>query len=229
MQRSLYLFLIAFASFLSACDEKLETSEVDLQRDYQPLGIGYFWIYEVDETIYYGENDSETAQYYYKDLIRTSYFNAENEETFIVSRSKSSDRQSWELELEYTMILRDRTLLRTLNNTTLTALIFPPQVGKVWNGKNYLAEGDDNFEIDFTGRSEVPGFEDIQGVRVIQENLDDKVTIRDVRYEFFGKGVGLIEKYDEVLTYCSRNDCLGQELINSGSKIHLKLVENGRE
>jgi hypothetical protein len=229
MLRRVSLFLIALASFLSACDEKSETPSLDLERDYQPLELGYYWIYDVDETIYYGENDSESAHYFYKDLIRSFYLNAENEETFIVSRAKSPDGLVWSSELEYTMIYRDRTLLRTLNNAALSALVFPPQSGTTWNGRNYQAEGDDTFEIDFFGRSDLPGYEDVQAVRVTQENLDDRITVRDVRYEIFGKGVGLMEKYDEVLTYCSRNDCLGEELINSGSKTHLRLLEHGRE
>ena len=223
------MLLITLASLSSACEEKLETPDFDLEQDYQPLGIGYFWIYKVDETIYFGENDSESTQFYYKDVIRTSYLNAENEVTYVVSRSKSPDNVLWTFELEYTMIQRERTLLRTINNTPLSALVFPPETGRVWNGKNYQAEGDDEFEIDFSGHTGLPGFETIQAVRVVQEDLDDKITIRDVRYEYFGKGVGLLEKYDEVLTYCSRNDCLGDELINSGSKTHLILIENGTE
>jgi hypothetical protein len=59
---------------------------------------------------------------------------------------------------------------------------------------------------------------------VNQEKFDDKITNRDIRYEVFGKGIGLVEKYDEVITYCSRNNCLGQQLINGGRKTHLKLV-----
>src|SRR5690606_31653696 len=142
---------------------------------------------EVDETIHYGENDSESAHYYYKDLIRSFYFNAENEETFIVSRFKSADRVAWELELEYTLIYRDRILLRTINNTALTALVFPPEESRVWNTKNYQAEEHDNFKVAFSGRSSLPGFEDVQAVRVNQEALDEKLPIPDVRYEILGK------------------------------------------
>lgn len=219
--------MVAF--LFPACDEKVESPNLELEQDYQPLGIGYFWVYLVDETIYYGENDSETSQFYYRDLVRASYVNAENEVTYVVGRFKSTDRTAWILELEYTMIYRDKILLRTIYNTPVAALVFPPMIGRLWNGKSYQAEGDDEFEIDFSGQSELPGFGGVKAVRVVQENLDDKITVRDIRYELFGKGIGLMEKYDEVLTYCSRNDCLGDELISGGSKTHLKLVENGRE
>jgi hypothetical protein len=66
-------------------------------------------------------------------------------------------------------------------------------------------------------------------LRVNQEESDDEITYRDIRYEVFEKGVGMIEKYDEVLTYCSRNECLGDKLIDSGSEVHMKLVEYGKQ
>lgn len=228
MQKRFPLFLIALSFLFTACEEKIESPDIDLQQEYQPLGIGLFWVYEVDETIYFGENDAETSQYFYKDLVRSSYLNAENEVTYIVERTKSSDRTNWNFVLEYTQIYRDRILLRTTNNLPLAALVFPPRVGSIWNGKSYQSDGNDDFEIEFSGPSQMPGFEDISTVRVLQENLDDKITIRDIRYEVFGEDVGLLEKYDEVLSYCSRNDCLGDQLIDGGSKTHLKLVDYGR-
>ncbi len=221
--------LVIFSLLLAACDEKIDAPDLDLEQDYQPLAVGNFWIYLVDETIYYGENDSETSQYYYRDLVRSSYLNAENEVTYVIGRFKSADKTAWALELDYTLIHRDRLLLRTIHNAPVAALVFPPEKGRTWNGKSYQAEGDDDFEIDLSGGSGVPGFESVHAVRVAQENLDDGITLRDVRYEIFGKGVGLLEKYDEILTYCSRNDCLGAQLIDGGSKTHLLLVEYGRD
>lgn len=229
MQKSILLLLMAFAFFFTACEEQNESPSLDLEQDYQPLGVGYFWIYAVEETLYFGENDSESSQFFYKDQVRTTYLNAANEVTYIVTRFKSTDQTSWTQELEYTQIYRDRILLRTVQNLPVSALVFPPDLGRIWNGKSYQAEGDDEFEIEASGPSELPGFESVQAIRVAQENLDDKITIRDIRFEVFGKGVGLLEKYDEVLTYCSRNDCLGDQLINGGSKTYLKLVEYGRD
>ncbi|WP_157963165.1 hypothetical protein [Algoriphagus litoralis] len=227
MIKSLSPYLFALMVLFSACDQEKETPILNLEQDYQPLGIGLFWIYAVEETIYFGENDSEFSEFFYRDRVRSSYLNAENEVTYIVERAKSPDGLNWNLELEYTMIFRDRSLLRTVQNSTLVPLVFAPDLGRVWNGKAYQAEGEDEFEIDLVESITLTSNEQVTAVRVNQEDLDDQITIRDIRFETFGKGVGLIEKYDEVLTYCSRNDCLGQQLISSGIKIHLKLVEYG--
>lgn len=227
MRKSLPFYTLLLSVLFFSCEEQVESPTLELEQDYQPLEVGNFWIYEVEETIFFGENDSESDEFFYRDRIRTTFLNAENETTFIVERAKSSNRTNWLVEFEYTIQYRDQILLRTVNNTPLAVLVFPPKIGTTWNGRVYQAEGNDEFEIDQVGPAAIPGFEGVQTVQVNQENLDDKITIRDIRYEVFGKGVGLLEKFDEVVTYCSRNDCLGQELIDSGSKTHLKLVEYG--
>lgn len=227
MRKGLPFYMLLLAILFSSCDEQVESPSLELEQDYQPLKVGKFWIYEVEETIFFGENDFESSEFFYRDRIRTTFLNAENETTFIVERSKSTNRINWVVELEYTIQYRDQILLRTVNNSPLAVLVFPPKIGTTWNGRVYQAEGNDEFEIDKVSQAEIPGFVGVPTVQVNQENLDDKITIRDIRYEVFGKEIGLLEKFDEVVTYCSRNDCLGQQLIDSGSKTHLKLVEYG--
>ena len=218
--RKIYLFFFIFlAGLISSCEEEVETPSFDPQFEFQPLEIGRFWIYEVDQTIHFGENDSENFLFFLRDRIRTSYFNAEGNLVFVVERSRSEDQVIWAKDLEYTLLIRDLSLLRTINNQTLVTINFPPEVGRIWNGLAYQAEGMDDFEIEI-----------LEGdlVRVKQEESDDEVTFRDIRYEVFQKGVGLVEKYAEVVTYCSRNDCLGQQLINGGERIHLRLSDYGK-
>jgi hypothetical protein len=87
----------------------------------------------------------------------------------------------------------------------------------------------DEFEIDSVGKSMMGDGSSNTILRVNQEDSDDEITYRDIRYEVFEKGVGMIEKYDEVLTYCSRNECLGDKLIDSGIVVYMKLVEYGKQ
>lgn len=212
------IILIVFALFTS-CAKEIEEGQVDLGYDFQPLEIGLFWIYSVDQTTYFGENDSVQELFFYKDRIRSFYTNAEDEQAFIMQRSKSSDETNWVTEIEYTLIQRDLSLVRTIQNQSLVTLVFPPKDGVVWNGNVYRNDVEDDFELINSGNS----------IRINQEDSDDKVTYRDIRYEIYDKNVGLVEKYDEVLTYCSRNDCLGDMLIDSGSKVQMKLTDNGKD
>ncbi|MDX5338636.1 MAG: hypothetical protein LPK25_06400 [Cyclobacteriaceae bacterium] len=205
--------------FLSACEETSEYPNLDLQFEFQPLELGNFWIYRVEETIYFGENDFESSTYFIRDRVRSSYVNEANELVFIVERQKSQDQNNWTILKDYTLFFRDNTLVRTIDNQPVVALVFPPKLGKTWNGKVYQAGDSDEFEIE--------SFEN-NLLKVKQEEFDDKVTLRDNRFEVFEKGIGLTEKYEEVVTYCSRTECLGNQLIDGGSQVSLTLVRHGR-
>lgn len=220
-----FMILLIFAS----CETEVEEVPTDFGFDYQPLEIGLFWIYEVDQTTYFGENDSEDEQFFYRDLVRTFYVNGEREQVFVINRAKSTDRSNWTTQFEYTLLRRDFKLLRTIENQTVVNLVFPPKLGTTWDGNIYRDKNEDEFEIDSVGNNMMGGGSSDNIVRVNQEDSDDKITFRDIRYEIFEKGVGIIEKYDEVITYCSRNDCLGEQLIDSGSEVYMKLVDYGKQ
>ena len=219
MKRKLPLILVLVLNLFTSCDREIEEPQMDFGFDFQPLEVGLFWLYEVDETIYFGENDFEQEQFFYKDRIRSFYTNEEGEQVFVIVRTKSYDRIEWDIALAYTLIQRDLSLVRTIENQPLVTLVFPPKDGTVWNGNIYRDELEDDFELINSGNS----------IRVNQEDSDDQVTYRDIRFEVYDLGIGLVEKYDEVLTYCSRNDCLGDMLIDSGFKSQMKLIGNGKD
>ncbi len=220
-----FMIVLIFAS----CETEVEEVPTDFGFDYQPLEIGLFWIYDVDQTTYFGENDSEDEQFFYRDLVRTFYLNGAREQVFVINRAKSTDKINWTTQVEYTLLRREFRLLRTTENQTLVNLVFPPDLGKIWDGNIYRNQKEDEFEIDSVGNKIAGGGSSDTIVRVNQEDSDDQITYRDIRYEVFEKGVGMIEKYDEVITYCSRNDCLGKKIIDSGSEVYMKLVDYGKQ
>lgn len=219
MNRQLPLIIVILLALFTSCDRKIEEAQVELGYDFQPLEVGLFWLYEVDQTTYFGENDSEQEHFFYRDRIIRYYTNEEGEQVFVVLRSKSQDRIDWSIELPYTLIHRDLSLVRTIENQAIVTLVFPPTDGTVWNSNVYRNEVEDDFELISSRKT----------LRVNQENSDDLVTYRDIRYEIYEEGVGMVEKYEEVLAYCSRNDCLGDMLIDSGFKIHMKLAGYGKD
>ncbi|MHA7128490.1 hypothetical protein [Algoriphagus namhaensis] len=227
MKKVLSIVLLSLAFF--SCEREIEEPLQDFGLDYQPLEVGLFWIYSVDQTIYFGENDFESSQFFYKDRIRTFFINEEDEQVFVLDRLKSMDGVNWVRESSFTRQIRDLTLLENQENQILISLVFPPETGKVWDGNTFRAENPDEYEIvDFLNLEKGARTEpDL--IRVLQNEADDQITFRDNRYEIFARGVGLVEKYAEVLTYCSRNDCLGDQLINSGEITLMTLTDYGRE
>lgn len=220
------LFLL-FMLLISGCDRQIEESSKDFGFDFQPLEKGLFWIYKVDETLYFGENDAENSQFFYRDLIRDFYLNAENEQVFIVERSKSTNQINWIKTKEFTLLRKGFSLIKTQDNQAIISLVFPPELGKSWNGNGFRNDVEDEFVIDDAINSASANSASV--IRVLQEESDDLITFRDNRFELYEKGKGLVEKYEEVLTYCSRNDCLGDQLIDSGKKVKMEMIEYGKK
>ncbi|MCH7412230.1 hypothetical protein MM213_01945 [Belliella sp. R4-6] len=212
---------------LFSCRE-MDDVNVDLGYDYQPLDIGLFWEYEVEERIVFGENDSEEFAYFFRDKIDYSYINEAGEEVFVVLREKSNDRIDWLIEGNYSLLVRNQALVRMQENERVVTFSFPPRLNKSWDGRVYSSRQPEMFNVSLLGIYQLGQTNYSQVVQVLQSQEDDKITFRDNRYEVYAKGIGMIEQYFEVFTYCSRNDCLGQELIDSGSLRHLRIINYGK-
>ncbi|WP_144604972.1 hypothetical protein [Algoriphagus algorifonticola] len=214
--KAIFSFLILFSFF--SCERELEEPMQTVGLDYISLRIGSQWEYEVSQTIYFGENDSEDSNFFYRDRVRTVFINDAKEQVFIIQRSKSEDRSNWVKEKDYTLLVREGNIVRTIDNQPIVILIESIRDGVTWDGNKYRSQNSDEFVAKRVGDTSSEIFQ------IEQEDSDDQITFRDIRYESYEKGVGMVELYYEVLTYCSRNDCLGEQLIDSGSKIHMKLL-----
>jgi hypothetical protein len=217
---------ILFIFALISCVET-ENPLTDFGQDYQPLAVGKFWVYQVSETIVFGEGDAEERDFFIRDVVQYSYRNAEDEVVFVLKRETSTDLNSWLGEGNYSLLIRRNTLVRQFENQITVPLVFPPELGRTWDAMAYNASVTDMYEVDFRGNVTLGEQTFQRSVRVLQEMEDDEITFRDKRYEVYSRGVGMIEQYSEVFTYCSRNDCLGEMILNSGRQTHLKIIEYG--
>ncbi|MDN3203591.1 hypothetical protein [Algoriphagus sediminis] len=223
------LLLISFlAIFLFSCDREIE-DPIPLGFEYQPLEVGLFWVYEVNQTIYFGENDFESESFFYRDEVRTFFLNEERESVFVVDRFKSIDQSNWVRESSFTRHIKDFSFLENRQNQISVNLVFPPSQGTSWDANIYTNQAKDDFEYVSSISFEQGERSEADLLRVLQNEDDDEITFRDNRYEIYARDIGLVEKYFEVVTYCSRNDCLGDQLIDSGKISFMKLVDYGRE
>ena len=222
MDRFLLVILLVIMS-LSSC-QKTEEIPFDQGLEYQPLEIGLRWLYQVNETIYFGENDLESSDFFYRDHIVESFENELGLRSYIIQRSKSSDRNNWQNHITYSIRVDNGFLVRNVENEKILPFQFPPQPNRSWDGNLFNTNPEDLFSIEFVNRHSVGQLIFNNVVKVNQENEDDLITVRDNRYEIFAKNVGLIESFYEVLAYCSRNECLGEQRIESGRFTHIKLL-----
>lgn len=222
MDRSLLIVVLVILS-LSSC-QKTEYLPLDDGLEYQPLEVGLRWIYQVNETIYFGENDLESSEFFYRDYIIETFDNEMGLRSYIIQRTKSTTRENWQHHLTYSIRIENGFLVRMMDNEVLLPLQFPPKINRTWDGNLFNTHPEDLFSIEFINRHPVGQLIYSNVVKVNQENEDDLITLRDNRYEVYAKNVGLVESYYEVLYYCSRNDCLGEQRIASGRLSHIKLL-----
>ena len=219
-----FLSLCVFS--LWSCEEDREIPE-SLTSAYLPLNLGQYWTYEVVERVYFGENDFEEREFYYRDRISRQFVNEINELVHVVNRERSSNLQDWENEMAYTLNFSRNRIIRTINNKPVIPLVYPVQVFQQWDANVMNSSLPDVFIIEEIGGYIVGNRAFGSAALVRQSEEDDLITLRDNRFEVFAEGVGMIESYYEVFAYCSRSDCLGEQIIQSGRFKQMKLIANG--
>ncbi|NHE58779.1 hypothetical protein [Cyclobacterium plantarum] len=190
--------------------------------------MGNFWEYRVAETVYFGENDSESKTFYFRDEMVGQYLNAENELVYKIQRQSSTDRNNWTNERVYTLSFSQNRIIRHYNNLQEIVLVYPLGIGMEWDGNALNNVPNQTFSVERLGDYILENLSFPETVTVRQSEEDDLITIRDNRYEVFAKDIGLVESYHEVFRYCSRNDCLGEQIIQEGRFTHLKLIDYGQ-
>ena len=150
-----------------------------------------------------------------------------DEQVYLVQRHMSNDRKNWQQEKVYTYRISKGTLIRTEDNLSTVCLIFPPNNGKTWDGNVYNTLPEEYYFLDLLDNYQLEQRSFNQAAKVIKSEEDDLITLRDQRYEVYVKDIGMVESYHEVLTYCSRNDCLGEQIVDFGRFVHLKLISHG--
>src|SRR5690606_29117346 len=176
------LLLLASAS----CSET-EEAALDLGFDYQPLGVGHVWEYEVEETVYFGVFDIETDSFYYRDQVTSDYINKVGDQVFLILREKSSDRQDWRSESTYTYKISNSTLVRSSENQNTVSLVFPPLEGKEWDTNVLNANQEDKYYLELLPNYNLGNLAFPSAVKVMQNEEDDLIILRDNRYEVFAR------------------------------------------
>jgi hypothetical protein len=191
--------------------------------------VGNFWEYRVENTRYFGENDFEADTYFYRDQITDQSLNVENDVVFWVRRQRSTNRNTWSDERTYTLTFSGGRVIRQDNNLVEIILVYPADRETSWDGNTYNSLPAKFFFVERIGDLLIENNYFPETMTVRQSEEDDLITLRDNRYEVYAEDVGMVESYHEVFRYCSRNDCLGQQIIQEGRFTHLRLIRHGKE
>ena len=195
--------------------------------DFFPLTVGKYWVYNVQEIIYSPLQPPSTQTFHLLVHVVDSFPNSENGFTYVLHRyTRPDESSSWQFTETWSARLTDQYVIVSEGNVPVIPLAFPVHLNRKWNANLFNDYPEDEYQITdlITGYSwETPV--DVVA-KVIQENVPNNLTYRDVRLELYGKDVGLISKISEVWTYtCTGGTCT--EVINHGYKWEQTLLEYG--
>lgn len=204
LKRIIVLFISTL--LLTQCTEVVKPAEEEIGRDYFPLAIGNFWIYDVTETTFNNKpktSAGDSVNYQVRERIAETYTDQSGQLTYKIIRSRRTlPSAEWGQDSLVIIHKLQNSVQISHNNIKTINLIFPVTEGKTWNGNAFNNRGTAEFIYNevgnpFTIRDTVYD----KTVRVIQAYDKNIINFED-QQEVYAYGVGLIYKRVIDYNYC---------------------------
>jgi hypothetical protein len=198
--------------------------------DYFPLETGLYQIYKVDETIYSEVTGTKTESYQIKVEVTDSFPNAEGNYTYVLSRTKRFDDNSPWVDLDtWSARIDGHQVIVNEGNVPIVKFIVPARKGNVWDGNKFNNLDEDEFEVITVDQAfQAGGISFDKTLKVLQENNDDIIVSQDIREEVYARGAGLVLKSTKQVSFCTDDDCRGQQKIKSGRVFKQEIIDYGK-
>lgn len=218
------------------------------------LREGKFREYDVYEIRYRAVDISDTLRYQLREEVRETFTNSSGDVSHLIHRlTREDENQEWELDSIWSARVVDQAAISVENNVPVVKIKFPPVVDRKWDANMLNAQPLDSFKvITFSPLQDeenntifrvpaIPGVGNtvtnaFTEVLVIEQGnyqddgkgtLDHPISERDFRTEVYRDSTGLVFKQYNVVKMCTRNDCLGQGIIQSGRFYREILINEG--
>ena len=216
------LFGIAIILFFTRCSEEIQTTDAAIGREYYPVKVGNYWIYDVVETKV-SNNQYDSVKYQVRELVDTVFRNAENELTYqIVMSRKNSTDVNWGKD---SLVLINKSLSdvrRTHNNFKKISLLFPVQEGKQWDTNAFNSLDSDDFSYSNVNQPFVLNYVTYDSTVTVVQGEPNEVVLDD-RTEVYAYNVGMIYKNFTVYEYAQSQGIPDQSRVARGLQRIFKL------
>lgn len=216
---------------LASCREQsVEPDTARLGTDFFPMETGLYWEYEVDLTTY-NLLDSVSSHFFLREVVADSFGDLSGGISYKLERFvRETEEDEWERDSVWTARLNTYQAVRVENNVPYVKLSFPLREGKSWNGNVLNSRQEESYQARNLG-AEIEAGDSLYSntVTILQREVPDTIVFYDVRREYFARNTGLIKKEYIQLNYCTSQECFGQRQIDSGRKLLMELVANGKE
>lgn len=236
-----FLLLMLLAS---ACNsdttDTIPAVDAETGKSYFFLEEGQFREYDVYEIRYLAVNISDTFQYQLREEVKEAFISNGVTSNIIHRFRRENSAEAWELDSVWSARVDTDRAISVENNVPIVKMVFPALEERKWNGNVFNTRAEDEFRITTFSPAQdeenntsfqvpIPGRAiSFSEVMVVEQHQDeDMITFRDNRLEVYKDSVGLVFKQYDVVKICSRSDCLGQELVESGRFYRELLVNEG--
>lgn len=219
------------AWWLCGCERDIMPRTDLLGYDYYPLVVGSYRIYEVENTDYAGNNNTEQRQFYLKELTAGYYLSQEGDTVYLLERyvSNTYPNASWQIDSVWAAYWRPQHLVSVENNRPFVRLAVPVRKGRSWNINVYNTLAEQVAVVDsFDVVRELHEQTYVHALRVL-ERFDSSLVGKNYDYRYYTKNIGLIEWYSEAVRYRTDEPNIGSGVIESGRRVHYKLIAHGQD
>lgn len=199
-------------------------------RDYFPLRVGVYQIYDVEEIQYISPGDYDTSRYELKTVVVDSFQNSGNGYTYVMHRMKRFDAlEPWQMEGTWSLRVENNAAIVAEGNIAFVKLRFP-FVGQSWDLNEFNNNTEDVVRMTDARRPvQVGSIFFPRSVTIEHENFVDDFVGNDVRREVYAKDVGLVRHEVETFSYCTNVACFGNQIIDNGVKLTQIIKSYGDE
>ncbi|MEQ8925125.1 MAG: hypothetical protein RLO81_04890 [Fulvivirga sp.] len=213
---------------LAACNND-ERIPLAAGEQFVPLEVGLYYDYQIDEILYTNDIVVLDTTYYLREEVVESFINAQDSVYVIYQYTKANLVDDWSYFDTWQARINNQQLIVTEGNTPFVKLTFPIFAGKIWDGNSQNQLEEDNYQLDslyFPYTINDQQFEST--ITVVQNDNEDFIVEQDRRYEVYALNVGLIYKEELLYSYCTDDNCLGQQQIQSGVFRTQSLIDYGK-
>lgn len=234
MKLKSWILLSVLFTALAACgsggdEEPEQPLNPDRGKSYFYLKEGKYREYNVYEIRYLAVDISDTLQYQLREEVGEAFSNGNGQVSHFINRyTRDNSNQDWELDSVWTARIEGDKAISVENNVPLVKMTFPSDTSRRWDGNLLNSEEPNirklrNFNSTFT-----VGLNTFLRTAEVEVSRDeDGITFRDIRTEVYRDSIGLIYKLYDKVKLCSRPECLGQQIVESGRFYREELIAHG--
>lgn len=220
--------IIALISLVACTESTVDPIDVQRGEEFFPLKIGLYFEYQVEQLEYLISGDAVAEDYFLREEV-TESFTSGIDSVFVMRRfTRASVDDSWEPFNTWQIRKSSQNVTVSEENTPFIKIVFPIQAGNSWDGNAQNGLDEDVYVMD--SLYSVYVLNDVQfdsTLTVIQNDNQDFIVEQDRRFEIYGFGIGLVYREEQLLQYCTDDDCLGQQIIETGNVYRQRLMDYG--